>query len=144
MASFNKSPLPPTAMVSEPNPKGSQDGSFSLLSNQSLALANLAPPHPPPRLSWGVACFVAWGSGSNTELSSFTILSTDTERAVGRCENRSRDWGRRQGNSILNRFILKKESGYLTLRKNLTPLSALRETPASQLCCHTLNPHPGC
>lgn len=65
-------------------------------------------------------------------------------RVAGRCENRSQGWGRRLGNSILNRFNLKKEPGYLTLCKNLTPHGALRETPASQLCCHTLNPHPEC
>ena len=76
--------------------------------------------------------------------SPFKSLPADTWRGRhrGRCENRSQGWGRRLGNSILNRFHLKKETGYLTLCKNLTPHGALRETPASQLCCHTLSPHP--
>lgn len=55
MAYFNKSPLLPMALVSEPSPKGSPDGSFNLLSNQSWELADLA------LLGWarGAACLVA-------------------------------------------------------------------------------------
>lgn len=63
MAYFCKSPLLPTAWVSEPNPKGSQDGSFNRLSNQSRELADLAP----PGLSWGATRFAAWGSSCDTQ-----------------------------------------------------------------------------
>lgn len=42
MAYFSKSPLLPTALLPEPNPMGSQDGSFNLLSNQSREPADLA------------------------------------------------------------------------------------------------------
>lgn len=76
-AYFNKSPLLPTALVSEPNPKGSQDGSFNLLSNQSQELADLA------LLGWaGIACLwsgrVRPGRRRLHTTSSFKSLSTDT------------------------------------------------------------------
>lgn len=139
MASFNKSPLLPTALVSEPSPKGSADGSLCLLSNQSQELADLAP----LVWAWGAACLVAragLGPGKPQPHTTFFFqkpLPRSLERAKGKSKNRSRGRGRRLGDSILNRFHLKKENGYLTLCKNLTPRNPLWETGNSQLCCHT-------
>lgn len=79
MASFNKSPLLPTALVSEPNPKGSKDGSFNLLSNQSQELAapaRLAEIQEQPA-SWPVQ-YPAWGSSSKCITSSLKSLYTNT------------------------------------------------------------------
>lgn len=72
MAYFSKSPLPPTAWVSEPNPKGSQDGSFNRLSNQSRELADLA-----PWAELGSDPLRVLGKQLRHTTSSFKILSTD-------------------------------------------------------------------
>lgn len=138
MAYFNMPPLLPTAVVPEPSPKSSADGSLNLLSNQSGELADLAS----LGWAWGAACLVAstaFGQGTTAthNLLFQKPLSRSLKRAKEKCRNRSRDQGKRLGDSILNRFNLKKEDGYLTLCKNLTPHSPPRETGNSQLCCHT-------
>lgn len=58
MAYFNKSPLLPMALVSEPSPEGSADGSLNLLRNQSREPADLAP----LGWAWAAACLVAGAS----------------------------------------------------------------------------------
>lgn len=139
MAPFSKTPLLPTALVSEPSPQGSADGSLHLLSNQSQELSDLAP----LGRAWGAACLVAragLGPGKPQPHTTFFFksLSPDPWKGwKGKSQNRSRGRGGRPGDSILNRFHLKKENGYLTLCKNLTPRNPLWETGNSQLCCHT-------
>lgn len=129
MANFNKSPLPLTALVSEPNPKGSQDGSFDRPSNQSPELANLGP------LSW------AGTAPAAHSLLFPNPLHRYLKRAAGRCENRSRGWDRRLGNSILNRSELKKESGYLTLCKNLCKKPHALQWPLGNSSLSTMLSH---
>lgn len=126
MAYFNKSPLLPTALLSEPNPIGSQDGSFNLLSNQSREPADLA------LLGWAGERPASWpgGLGPREAAATYNLqfqkpLHRYLERAAGRCEKQKQGWGRRLGDLILNRFRLKKENGYTTLCKTLTLCGAL-------------------
>ena len=130
MAYFSKSPLLPTALLSEPNPMGTQDVSFNLLSNQSREPADLALPgwageRPAPatrRLGPGAAAVT-----HNLQVQK--PFHRYLKRAAGRCEKQKQGLGEEPGRFDPKQVsLIKRKWLYESLQKPHT-----RQCPSGKL-----------